>query len=95
MKKGIIILIALLIIPGCAPGGNEIKTADPEKLKIGETVYVCGCPMMCCNTISRAPGGRCACNVPLKKGSVSGIRDGMVYVKADDGREKRFMIKDR
>jgi hypothetical protein len=95
MKKGLIILIALIVLLSCTAGRNEVQTADIEKLKIGETVYVCGCPMMCCNSIFTTAGGRCACNHPLRKGTVSTIQDGRVYVKIDDGREKRFFIKNR
>lgn len=95
MKKGITILIALIVLLGCTAGRNEIQPADLAKLEIGETVYVCGCPMMCCNSISRTAGGRCACNHPLQKGTVARIQDGRVSVKIDDGREKRFFIKNR
>jgi hypothetical protein len=92
MKKGIAVLIVTLLILGCTAGRNESQKADLEKLEVGETVFVCGCPMMCCNSISRTPGGRCDCNQPLKKGTVSAIRNGRVVVRIDDGREKRFFI---
>jgi hypothetical protein len=95
VKQGLIILIALIVLLGCTASRNETQTADIEKLEIGETVYVCGCPMMCCNSISKTAGGRCACNHPLRKATVSRVRDGRVYVKIDDGREKRFFIKNR
>ncbi len=95
MKKGLIIMIALIVLLGCTGGRTDIQPADLEKLEIGEAAYICGCPMMCCNSISRVPGGRCACTVPLRKGTVSAIREGMVYVTIDDGRQKRFFIKRR
>jgi hypothetical protein len=95
MKRGIPILIALLLLLGCSTGRNENPKTVLEELKIGDVAYVCGCPMMCCNSISRSPGGRCTCNVPLRKGIVSRIEDGRVYVKIDDGREKRFFISNR
>lgn len=95
MKKGLNILIALILLLGCSAGRSVNQKTDLDKLKIGETVYVCGCPMMCCNTISRTRGGRCDCNHPLNKGTVTKIRDGRLYVKIDDGREKRFFIENR
>ncbi len=95
MKHGLIFLIVLIVLLGCTGGRNEFPQASLEKLEGGETVYVCGCPMMCCNSISKIAGGRCACNQPLRKGTVSKIQDGRVYVKIDDGRVKRFFIKNR
>jgi hypothetical protein len=95
MKKTIITLIALLVLLGCMASRNEMSSADLEQFKIGDTAYVCGCPMMCCNSISRKPGGRCNCNNPMKKGIVSRIQDGRVYVRIADGREKSFFINHR
>ncbi len=95
MKQGLIFLIALIVLLGCTAGRNEFSKVSVEKLEVGETVYVCGCPMMCCNSISRTAGRRCDCNQPLRKGTVSRIQDGRVYVKIDDGREKRFFINNR
>ncbi len=95
MKQGLISLIILIVLLGCTAGRNEFPQASLEKLAVGETVYVCGCPMMCCNSISKIAGRRCDCNQPLRKGTVSNIQDGRVYVKIDDGREKRFFLKNR
>ena len=95
MKKRLIIPIALVILLGCTAGRNEFPKAALDKLDVGEAVYVCGCPMMCCNSITKLAGGRCDCNQPLRKGTVSRIQDGRVYVKIDDGREKRFFINNR
>lgn len=95
MKRGIPILIALLLLLGCSGGRNDIPKTALDEFKVGESAYVCGCPMMCCNSISRSPGGRCTCNVLLRKGTVSRIEDGRVYVRIDDGREKRFFIPKR
>ncbi|PKN17253.1 MAG: hypothetical protein CVU71_17135 [Deltaproteobacteria bacterium HGW-Deltaproteobacteria-6] len=90
MKKRMIILLAILAFLGCATEQNNKPEVVLNEVKIGEAVYVCGCPMMCCNSISRSPG-RCSCNVPLKLGTVSRIRDGRVYV-AVSGREKAFLL---
>lgn len=89
MKKVIIILFMLITLPGCTPALNENTHVDYSKLKVGETVYVCGCPDMCCNSISKNPGGYCECNFPLKQGTVSKIQNGLIYVKVS-GREKLF-----
>ncbi len=94
MKKWMIILFVVIVLAGCSAGRDENPKARLESFEVGESVYVCGCPMMCCNSVSREPG-RCACNVPLRKGSVSKIHDGRVHVKIDDGREKRFFITKR
>jgi len=93
MKKRMIILLAILALLGCATERNNKPKVILSDLKIGESVYVCGCPMMCCNTISRSPG-RCSCNVPLKLGTVAKIKNGKVYV-AVSGREKVFLIAKR
>lgn len=93
MKKRMIILLAILALLGCAVEKNDKPKVVLSDLKIGESVYVCGCPMMCCNSISRSPG-RCICNVPLKPGTVARIKNGKVYV-AVSGREKVFFIGKR
>ncbi|MGE5855467.1 MAG: hypothetical protein ACM34C_02795 [Syntrophaceae bacterium] len=92
--KGRILLFALIVLLGCSAGHNEKTKAVPETFEIGESVYVCGCPMMCCNSISRSPGGRCTCNVPLKQGTISRIQGGIAFVKVS-GREKPVFIKNR
>ncbi|MHB8772579.1 MAG: hypothetical protein ACYC7J_16420 [Syntrophales bacterium] len=93
MKKGIIILFIAAALLSCTAGRNESQKADRDNYNVGETVYVCGCPMMCCNSISKSGGGRCACNMPLRKATVSQVRDGRVTVRIEDGREKRFFVR--
>jgi len=94
MKKGMIVLFALIVLLGCSSGRNENPKAVLETYEVGDTVYVCGCPMMCCNAISKTPGGRCPCNFPLRQGTVKKIQDGKVYVNVS-GREKRFLMTSR
>ena len=79
-----------LILAGChsAPAANGPKQ---EQWRIGETAYVCGCPMACCPTMSREPGGRCLCNVPLKEGKVVAVVGGRVDVTFE-GRTKTFHV---
>jgi hypothetical protein len=89
MKKMIAILFVLISILGCTPVLNENMNVDLKKLKVGDTVYVCGCPDMCCNSISKSPGGYCGCNFPLKQATVSKIQNGLIHVNVS-GREKVF-----
>src|SRR5512138_586917 len=94
MKKGPIILIALIILVGCPASRSENPQALLKRVGVGDTVYVCGCPMICCNFISGNPDGRCSCNVPLKKGTVLRIQDGQIHVRTAN-REKWFFIAAR
>lgn len=90
-----IAIMAATLIIGCnASGQDEKRLSTSEEFQIGETVYVCGCPRMCCNSISRNPEGRCACNMPLKKGTVSKMQDHIVIVMVF-GREKIIIPKNR
>jgi hypothetical protein len=91
----LIVVVAAAILTGCSPSGqDEIQPSSAENFQIGETVYVCGCPMMCCNSISRKPGGRCLCNMPLRKAIVSKIQDNILIVTVF-GREKVIYLKNR
>lgn len=92
VRKVVLILFVLITLLGCTPALNENTDVDLSKLKVGDTVYVCGCPDMCCNSISRNPGGYCGCNFPLKQATVSKIQNGLIHVKVS-GREKIFSIK--
>jgi hypothetical protein len=94
LKTRMVILLAVIALLSCTSGRNENPKAVTETYVISESVYVCGCPMMCCNSISKTPNGRCSCNFPLKQGTVSKIQDGRVYVKVS-GREKSFLITTR
>jgi len=90
-----IVVLASAILMGCNPSRQDEKlptSSDP--FQIGETVYVCGCPMMCCNSISRNPDGRCICNMPLRKGTVSKIQDHILVVSVF-GREKIIFLKNQ
>jgi hypothetical protein len=49
--------------------------------------------MMCCNSYSREPG-RCICNVPLRKATVSRIHNGKTYVTVN-GRVKSLLIPEK
>ena len=95
MTKIMIAIVAATLLFGCSPSGqNEEQPSSSEQFQVGETVYVCGCPMMCCNSISRKPDGRCLCNMPLRKGTVSKVQDNTVLVTVF-GREKIIFLKNR
>jgi len=95
MTRLMIAIVAAAFIMGCNPSSqDEIPPSSAEQFQIGETVYVCGCPMMCCNSISRNPGGRCLCNMPLRKAIVSKIQDHILIVTVF-GREKVIYLKNR
>jgi len=93
IKFMIAVVVATLLI-GCNPSRQDEKLLAPEQYQIGETVYVCGCPMMCCNSLSRDPDGRCLCNMPLRKGTISKIQDHIIIVTVF-GREKVIFLKNR
>ncbi len=93
MKKRMIILLTIVLLLGCAAERTDEPKIVLSQLKVGESVYVCGCPMMCCNSISRNPG-RCVCNVPFRLGTVTTIRDGKIHVTVS-GREKVLFIKNK
>jgi hypothetical protein len=95
MIKLMIAIMAATLLIGCSPSRQDEKPpASSEEYQTGETVYVCGCPMMCCNSISRNPDGRCICNMPLRKGTVSKIQDHIVIVTVF-GREKVIYLNNR
>ncbi len=91
MKKRMIILLALGLFLSCTAVEHE---PEPKmvfsRLRVGEAVYVCGCPMMCCNSISMRPG-RCVCNVPLRSGVITLIHNGKIHVNVS-GREKVLLM---
>jgi len=93
MKKRMIILLTIIVLAGCAAERTDEPKIILGQLKVGEAVYVCGCPMMCCNSISRNPG-RCVCNVPLRRGTITMIKDGKIHVSVS-GREKVLFIAKR
>jgi hypothetical protein len=92
-KEWAVIISVFAVSFGCTTALDDKNKIDIGSLKAGETVYVCGCPDMCCNSISRDPSGVCECNYPLKPGTVSKIHDGKVYVMVSDI-EKIFLIPD-
>ncbi|MCX5882694.1 MAG: hypothetical protein NTU74_13110 [Deltaproteobacteria bacterium] len=89
-----IAVVAATLLIGCNPSRQDEKLLSSEGYQIGETVYVCGCPMMCCNSLSRDPDGRCLCNMPLRKGTISKIQDHIIIVTVF-GREKVIFLKNR
>jgi hypothetical protein len=90
-----IVIVAAALLIGCSSSRqDEELVSSSEEYRMGETVFVCGCPMMCCNSISRKSDGRCVCNMPLRKGTVSKIQDHIIIVTVS-GREKVIFLKNR
>ena len=93
-KSLVIIALFAAILISCSSVRQEDARSVSQEYKVGETVYVCGCPMMCCNSISRDPNGRCICNVPLRKGIVSKIHGHRIVVTVP-GRGSKSIIANR
>ena len=89
--KWALIIAAFICFSGCLPAIDDKDKIDIRSLKVGEIVYACGCPEMCCNSISKNPSGVCGCNYPLKRATVLKIQDNKIHVKVS-GREKIFFI---
>ncbi len=94
VKSLVITAILTAILINCSSVRQEDSRPVSQEYKVGETVYVCGCPMMCCNIISKDANGRCICNVPLKEGIVSRI-DGHKVVVTVSGRGKNIFLANR
>jgi len=88
----ILLVSMMLILTGCLEASGTEK--NPEPFRVGDEIYVCGCPMMCCNSYSREPG-RCICNVPLRKGTITKIHNSKIYVTVSGGRVKSFFVPEK
>lgn len=88
-----ILLVSMMLILAGGPEshGEEKK---PEPFRVGDVIYVCGCPMMCCNSYSRNPG-KCICSVPLRKGTITKIHNRKMFVTVDGGRVKSFFLPEK
>lgn len=93
MNYRLIITISLLLTLGCERTSTTDVSPPMKSYKIGETVYVCGCPPVCdCCIIASFPGGNCACNMPLKLGTVVREKNGSVTIQLD-GRQKTIFLQ--
>ena len=82
----LVVLALALAVSGLAFAAEAEKT----NLKVGDTYYVCGCPMECCGTVS-SKEGECGCKKPLVKATVTRVEDGKAYFKLEDQeKEKEF-----
>ena len=90
-KALLLVLSMMLVLTGCLEANRTEKKS--ESYRVGEDIYVCGCPLMCCNSYSKEPG-RCICNVPLRKAAVTRIHNGVMYVTVN-GRVKSFLIPEK
>jgi len=89
---GILLVSVMLILTGIPEASGAEKSTEP--FRVGDVIYVCGCPMMCCNSYSRNPG-KCICNVPLRKGTITKIHNRKMFVTVDGGRVKSFFLPEK
>jgi hypothetical protein len=94
VKSLAIAVLFAAVLFNCSSVRQEEARSVSQEYKVGETVYVCGCPMMCCNIISREANGRCICNVPMKEGIVSKIHGHKIVVTVS-GRGNKTIIANR
>lgn len=87
--KGLVVLVVALSLAFAA-----MAFAD-EKLpvfKVGDTIYVCACGAGCdCQTMSRNDG-KCTCDKPLAKTTVTKVEGDKLYAKVG-GTEQAFSTK--
>jgi hypothetical protein len=87
MKKRLFILFVLIPASILAVAYADQKAATG--LKVGDEVYVCDCGMGCkCNMMANK-AGNCACGEALVKAKVVRMKEGTVYIKADNWKEER------
>jgi hypothetical protein len=94
MKRFAFIVLAALVLTACTDARTGPGRASPASWRVGQTVYVCGCPLMCCTSVSTHPG-MCACNVPLRKATIKRIENGLMIVDREDGLRKVLPIARR
>ena len=93
MYNRLVITISLLLTLGCERTSTTDVSLPMKSYKIGETVYVCGCPPVCnCCVIASFSNGNCACNMPLEQGIVVREKDGSVTIQLD-GRQKTIFLQ--
>jgi hypothetical protein len=84
--RGLVALVVLLSL------GFAVTAFADEALpvfKAGETVYVCACGSGCdCQTISRNDG-KCTCDKPFAKTTVTKVEGGKLFAKVN-GTEQAF-----
>jgi len=87
MKKGLMMLVALLFSLSLAGLCAAAVENGKISVKAGDTVYVCGCGEKCdCMTIGKK-AGKCACNKEMMKVTVTRVDDGKAYYQ-EDGKER-------
>lgn len=87
--KGMVVFVAMLSL------AFAVTAFADEKLpafKAGDTIYVCACGAGCdCQTMSRNDG-KCTCDKPLAKTTVTKVEGDKLYAKVN-GAEQAFSTK--
>ena len=73
MRKAVVLLAVLTLVVVAVAFAANPKPA----FKIGNEVYVCNCPEVCCQTISKH-AGKCPCGIDMVKAKVTGTVKGEV-----------------
>lgn len=75
--------------PTPAPAKKSAKPAKSTLLKVGDTIYVCGCGPGCtCKPHVSAKPAQCGCKKDMVKVTVTKVAKGEVTVKHADGTEE-------
>ena len=85
-------LVVFMVALSLAFAAAAFADKELPVFKAGETVYVCGCGAGCdCQTISRNDG-KCTCDKPLAKTTVTKVEGDKLYAKVN-GAEQAFSTK--
>jgi hypothetical protein len=85
-------LFVFLVVLSLAFAVAAFADKELPVFKAGETVYVCGCGAGCdCQTISRNDG-KCTCDKPLVKTTVTKVEGGKLFAMVN-GAEQTFLTK--
>ncbi len=87
MKKWTV-LLSVVVSLGIAAFSVAADTSKMA-LKVGDSVFVCGCGEKCdCDSMARK-AAKCSCNKEMVKAKVTKVEEGKAYVMID-GKERAF-----
>ena len=85
-------LVVFMVALSLAFAAAAFADKELPVFKAGETVYVCGCGAGCdCQTISRNDG-KCTCDKPLAKTTVTKVEKGKLFASVN-GTEQAYSTK--
>jgi len=68
-----------------APAAKEAPATPAGEVKVGDTLYVCGCGPGCACDTAKAGPGKCHCGKDLVKAKVTKVENGSVTVDLGKG----------